>query len=109
MDDILLFMENAQLKKTVEALTDELKSMKMNLEMLALENSDLIVSNKSKRTAITKAKWEYYHEHKAQVRKDMQREMQREPKWFEVKRVCDAQWLALVNIDPQSDKKDDNE
>jgi hypothetical protein len=94
-DNILMKLELSNLKHEKEKLLLENDLLKQQLAQMAMEfvipDDNKNVKRKYTMTDETRAKWEYYHQHKKRVLETLFKKslVQEPPKWYDIKRITD--------------------
>lgn len=95
-----LRMQAVSLQQQLDQSNAENRTLKISLEQLAMENSELYESNKKKKRTYklsdeVKQRWKYYNLHKSSVRTKMT-EDGADVSWFQVKAECDKLYMQTL-------------
>lgn len=87
-------MKNETLQSQIASMNSQLQNYKNIIESLAIENSTINQSKKSKSSIEFREKWKFYHEHKDDIMKTRKIDAVH---WNEIKKISDEMYLKRGN------------
>lgn len=83
LEEQRLMIHNMALR--IQQLQQENTSLKTNIQNIAMENSTMAISKKHHMSPESKARWEFYHNNKKQMKKTLNPDAS----WHQVKKATD--------------------